>query len=610
MLTKVEVSNLSDVCEGDHIMTGTQHFLVACTDIAQNTFTGYTLEEGKAVKKERCEWKQNAYNICIKYEESFPSSKALENAELAVCPDSSDKVIKKWSDKAKAAIRLSDSETFVVKMKTGRKRSFNDCCLFSEKNEFSSTKITPEIALDEGDHVVVKDENGSYQSVLVIKHRRGNELLVIPDLTSAEQYGTLDIEKYTEVYRINYKQSLPVDDVFQRVTSKRGHEALQACGSGSSQFVSWAKTGKKEVINVLQLKQQIAQVDPLQREKILCVDEIRVGDHLIKEYLTHKWHFMITEPRKPGSSQFKTIYSNSYDNRISETTETLDPTKDVIYRIIYPESLPVATAIKRARSIGHTKKIPFIERVWFIPWAKTGSDKGIEIDLLLNNAMPASKSRICTFAQLNPGDYLVEETRPLHHYLVTEVQSPTCCVVIESWERRVTKSTLTLRKNHYYRINYNDGACIPPHQAIAKAQELVGKVTITHLKYVRWTFVNYLKTGNATAIKIDALQDDRILLRRERVESTLQLRPGDRIERPVPNTLGAAYHHMMVIEAPADEQKCKVIHFHKEKLQLLVGKEEIDIVEQGDNFFRIKYTERHEPEGGIEYLWECVQVIK
>ena len=121
--------------------------------------------------------------------------------------------------------------------------------------------------------------------------------------------------------------------------------------------------------------------------------------------------------------------------------------------------------------------------------------------------------------------------------------------------------------------------------------------------------MNYLKTGNATAIGIGGLQDDRILLRRERVESALQLCSGDHIERPVAHTFGAAYHHMMVTEAPADERKCTVIHFSSNGNSVRAVEEEIDIIGQGDNFFRIKYPERLQPERGIEYLRECVKVI-
>ena len=620
MLTKVKVSDLSDVSEGDHIMTGTQHYLVASTDVAHSKFTGYTCEKRKAVKKE-CTWDPNAYSICIKYEEDSCSAiEALANAEKetmwsdsAVECSTDTKQVTLPSGSETLAVKWSDSDMFVTKMKTGKKHSFSDCCLFNENNELSSTQITPEIAVDEGDHLVVKDENGNYQSVLVLKHSHGNELIVMPDLTSAEeQYGFLDIEEYAEVYRINYKQSLPVDNVFQRATSKQGREVLQACRGESSKFVSWAKTGTKELIDVTQLGKKIAQVCPLQREKILHVDKIKIGDHLIRSYPGHWWHFMITELHGSDPSKFKTIYC--YRGRIKETEETLDPTKHDIYRIVYPESLPVPTAIERARSkVGKVKLSP-LARMWFIRWAKTGSDEGIEVDILFNNAMPASKSRICAFTQLNEGDYLVVEEstfKPWYHYLVTKVHSPTCCEVIGSQSWRIATSNLTFnKKNTYCRLNYNDGTYITPDQAIDKARKFDKQEFYVYIEseYKRQYFVNYVKTGNATAVDIDGLQDDRILLRRERVESASQLRPGDHIERPVPNTLRAAYHHMMVIEAPTDERKCTVIHFSPKRFQICAEEEEIDIVKQGDHFFRIKYPEQLQPERGIQYLRECVEV--
>ena len=89
-------------------------------------------------------------------------------------------------------------------------------------------------------------------------------------------------------------------------------------------------------------------------------------------------------------------------------------------------------------------------RMWFVRWAKTSSEDGIEVDFLLNNAMPASKSRICTFAQLNPGDYLVEEedkATPWHHYLVTEVTSHSTCSAIESWNWKVKDRNLTFNES-------------------------------------------------------------------------------------------------------------------------------------------------------------------
>ena len=326
---------------------------------------------------------------------------------------------------------------------------------------------------------------------------------------------------------------------------------------------------------------------------------------------------MVTEVNPSDPFKFKTIYC--YWSRISETEEILNPSKNDIYRIIYPESLPIATAIKRAKSKVDAHHFSPLGRMWFVRWAKTDSEDGIEVDFLLNNAMPASKSSIRTFAQLNPGDYLVEEESkmtPWHHYLVTEVTSPSSCSAIESWNWKVIPKELTFNeKSRYYRLNYNDGTCISPTQAIADAQEILGKRTAIQTKNKRQKLVNYLKTGNATDVTVDNLQDDRVLLRRERVKSALELQPGDHIERPT--FTGEAYHHMMVIEKPTHDKKCKVIHFSSSSSTLKAGRladvkeDEVDIFEEGDNVFRIKYPERCAPDQGIEHLREkcCDRIL-
>ena len=611
MLTKVPIKDLNNVGEGHHIMMGTQHFLVASTDTEQNTYTGYTCRRGVVVKEDHKLDTQHTFRI--DYSESCSSTEAITNALKEVEQG-------ERSDRDKL-----DSDKFVTKMKTGKKYTLNEQCLFMEENEFSHTKIDAAIAIDEGDHLMVM-KNGEYRSVLVLKYIAQETFMVTPDLNSVtlERYGTLVIHKNTEVYRINYKQSLPVDDVFPRAMSNKGLEILKECGTEFSKFVSWAKIGKQEVLNnFLQFKLQIAQVCPFRREKILSVDEMQVGDHLIrsygipKVYHTHWWHFMITEKnpsnseKKPSNTssdsvKFKTIYC--YRGHISETEETLDPTKDDIYRINYPESLPVETAVERARSKRGEYQLSPLGRMWFIRWAKTGSEDGIEVDFLLNNAMPASKSRICTFAQLNQGDYLVEEENkvtPWHHYLVTEVKSHSSCSAIETWNRKITERKLSFNdSSKYYRLNYNDGACISPDQVIDNAQKLPGKHIIKpgDYKYKRQKLVNYLKTGNAMKIKIDNLQDDRILLRRERVKSALDLQPGDHIERPF--TLGA-HHHMMVTKKPTHDRKCTVIHFASTDRSISkasINEEEVDIFRKGNNVFRIKYTERYDPEWGIKHL--------
>ena len=114
---------------------------------------------------------------------------------------------------------------------------------------------------------------------------------------------------------------------------------------------------------------------------------------------------------------------------------------------------------------------------------------------------------------------------------MTEVTSHSSCTVIETWltikERVITFN----EKSTYYHLNYNDGACISTEQVIDNARKLLGKLIFKQKQYERQQLVNYLKTGNELKIKIDSLQDDRTLLRRQRVESALELQPGDHVHR-------------------------------------------------------------------------------
>ena len=101
MLTKVPISNLEEVSEGDHIMTSTQHYLVASTNTARHMFTGYTCKSGKVVK-EVCTFNAKSTSR-IKYEESLSSNEAIASAKRELEQG-------EWSD----------GDKFVTKMKTGK----------------------------------------------------------------------------------------------------------------------------------------------------------------------------------------------------------------------------------------------------------------------------------------------------------------------------------------------------------------------------------------------------------------------------------------------------------------------------------------------------------
>ena len=126
--------------------------------------------------------------------------------------------------------------------------------------------------------------------------------------------------------------------------------------------------------------------------------------------------------------------------------------------------------------------------------------------------MPASKSRICTFAQLNPGDYLVEEedkTTPWHHYLVMGMKShSTSCSAIESWNWTVQKheSYPLIRRAHTISPQLQRWCLYSSQKAVADACQLLGR-------FEQYKQQNLVKTGNAVDIKMDILQDDHTLLR-------------------------------------------------------------------------------------------------
>jgi hypothetical protein len=295
---------------------------------------------------------------------------------------------------------------------------------------------------------------------------------------------------------------------------------------------------------------------------------------------------------------------------VKETVETVDPSRLNLYKIIYAEEFIPEVAIKRARSRVGDFKMDLWKRMEFVRWAKTGSDEGVEVDFMINISAPTSKSSIACFQQLNPGDYLiVEEGKliPYHHCLVLDVCSPTACIVMEVWDGRVRQSRISLNLRHaYYRLNYNTNiaVCRPAKESVNLAREL-RKGSSFLSTYSRQTFINFLKTGNdSQSISIDSLQDDRILLPRETVESAMQLKRGDHIERPlkVIGTVANYFHHMIVLQSK-DDKCCEVIHCTKGRgiKGSSIRRETIDIFETG-KVSRVKYTERIDPEKGIAQL--------
>ena len=630
--TKSRIHSLEEIHPGDHIMITSRiwqakHLLIVNTDLKGGKYSAYTTDRSGKVERIENKWEKGSSIFHISYPDHTHSTLVAPVEAI----DNADDEYHKWKS----------SDEFVTMMKTGKCYSLTRHCLFSSNNNIVGyTVITPDTALDEGDHIIFQDELGMYHSVFLYKKITGTKFAIMPNIKyngdGCPYIGEVDLahDQY-QTYRINYKQCLPPEVAQIRACSKIGKIVLKENMHDPSLFISWAKTGKQLLVSrpddlKIRVKhksmptqkqpQQIAQLRPWWYEKIISTDEIKVGDHLIRSHLPYWFHCMVTEKCINSDDrtrvQFKVICQ--FRTIVEEKELSLDPSKELVYRIKYIESFPAPIAIERAKNrLGKYNFSP-MARMQFIRWAKTGSEEGIEVKFLSNEALPVSKSRIWSFGQLNRGDYLVEivgKLNRLHHYLVTKVESPTICLAIESWSQfgtagRVIKTTVSFEDSHeFYRINYNHGVCFITEDAVKKAESLVGSSTTDKLwsDINRKKFVNFVKTGESEEIDVSQLNDDRVLLPRRRVESALELKQGDHLERPlhIPGLKRDYNHHMMVIET-INKHRCKVLHFAQSRMfNIGMLEQEVDLFED-DCVFRIHYSERINPAVGIDNLRKLI----
>ena len=354
--------------------------------------------------------------------------------------------------------------------------------------------------------------------------------------------------------------------------------------------------------------------------------EIQKGDHLFIPRTGYHWHFIVTECCTT-QNEFKVAYY--LRGKYQESTEMVDPSELKVYKVIYSEEFAPEEVIRRARQkISSEMHLDAWARTEFMSWAKTGSEEGMEIDLMTNSSKPCSKSSIACFQQLSAGDYLVVDegkTTPYHHCLVLEVKSPEKCTIMEVWNRRIKQSDIHLNKEEsYYKLNYGMGTdvCRTAKDSLCLAEELKKKAFFS--KYSRRIFVNYLKTGeDLVEVEVNSLQDDRILLHREEIKSAMQLKKGDHIERPlrVVGEISGYFHHMIVLK-PIDERQCEVLHctsgssitgsaIRKEVVDIF----ETDMINSAANHFtkrckvsRVMYTECVDEDTRINKLLEVYNI--
>ena len=589
--------SVSDLKPGDHVMEGSSHhWLVESVNSAKSTFKGFTCSHKRIALKD-VSWKSKKF-----YRIDYPEGSA-DSAE----------VLKRAHVEMDEKCEWEETDAFVTKMKLGKSHVLNEHCLVdSNCGPVSCTPVNTHITINAGDHLLIKMEGGEYRSILVEVIVDADTVVCTPHPSSDEVHGYFLISE-SETYRVNYTQRLPLEDVLIRAECNVGQRLLQRCRHDPSLFISWAITGKQFSVNPEELikKQELKMVRPASYKRVSpdTVAEIQPGDHLFIDRPTHRWHLMITEVCDEPNVFKAAYYSNG---SVKETVETIDPAKVKVYKVVYVEELLPDVAIKRARSKVGQIKVDLWARMDFVRWAKTGSNEGVEVDFMTNLSMPSSKSSIMCFRQLSPGDYLVVEkskATSYHHCLVIDVESATKCTVIEVRNDKVRQSEVILKPNKrtYYKINYsvNLGVCRPAKDSIELAQNCLSKPDLFP-NVGRQTFVNFLKTGDdLKPVEVNSLQDDRTLLHREKVESAMQLKRGDHVERPLHNLGGLMgyFHHMLVLR-PVDERRCEVVHCHTGHHGVTgssIRRETVDIFET-KKASRVKYIERIDPDEGIARL--------
>ena len=631
MLTKIPLKSIEDIERGAHIVINSQHYLVDFIEHDLDTckLSAYTTTNDQTIEKVEKDNVQQLIDKDIIFRIDYDPHSALSDVSGSI-----ERVRMEMRKKSK----WQHSHQFVTMMKSGTMHSVDDRCYINHDVAMMGTsKLTCEqcTVIDEGDHLLIKDGNDSkrFYSVLVCEFINQTSVVVTPPVKSSDSFNGLEVLDLTadkEIYRVNYNESLPSVEVIKRAQSYAGKNILEKLKETSNYgpFVTWAKTGREMEVPIQELikKEQIETAHPLEYKKVLTPNELQVGQHIFIPGTVRRQHYLISECNidKTCPTKFKVIYHSNMVGSIKEEIMDLpfDSVGYGIYQVLYQDELPLDITLKRAKSCIGQRKLNVFQN-WFVPWTKTGTENGIEVDLLRNLTKPVTKSRITCFTQLNKGDYLVmEEYRSTgyigayHHYLVESVESSEKCTVIESWRGWITRKKLCLNPKSkeskhpwYYRINYEEQICISAQESLNKAEDIIRKQSFPYLpnsEYGRRRFVHYLKTGELAKISIHGLLDDRTLLRREIVTSAMELKRGDHIERPLSLAPSYAQHHMMVVE-PIDDKYCKVIHYkvHPTPGQLMkkgeIVEEKVNIFEQ-NTCVRICYSERIDPEIGMDNL--------
>ena len=537
-MIKTRTRSIADIKSGSHVVLKEVHYLVKSVDLQNNTFSAYSLCEQKQIKLyEHIKWETVDILKCS--EHSVNVDEALKQVEDEMNKPSK----RKWGS----------SDCLVTAMLCGEEHSIRKRYTVAHDAAPSGyTRIIPivNIIISRGDHLVFKDFSNKLRSVVVLKYISDTRVIVTPPLPEGE---IIDLTTHPEVYRVdyctclqgakklkcglfahktakirvnspfvhnNYCTCLPADEVIKRVNNNKNNI------HDNSSLITWAKIGREVSID--------SEVDVLHKfsyVEIKSTDEIKPGHHLVEYFQGKRRHVLITE-KESGQSAFKVILCQH--NVIKELSQPFDLTSGKkLYRIEYNglesmtrlEHEEVPDSIRKARSCLNRQLHNPWAQMLFITWAKIGTEelkassplsfyqllckwfKVITEESFEVNPQPVSRSRIVSFKQLTPGDYLL--VKPLvgysHHYLVSSVHSPLVCSAIEySDNGTVTSNELTLSQPGkyplYYLINYEPQVCFSNAIVLEECQRLINNTLSDRVD--SQNFAHYLKTKTELEVNV------------------------------------------------------------------------------------------------------------
>jgi hypothetical protein len=506
---------------GAHLLLERKHYLIESVDTQMKSFSAYSIDDEKKIKLYKGltlkDIKMTEFEddhlatkilVCTLHCGSAEKiEEALKRAKLELDKETK----RKWGS----------SDCLVTSMLCGIQHSISEHFLVSDNvAPTGCTLITPKVTVEEGDHLVIKHVSNDWVSAIVLEYLDDTRVKIKPPL---DGYEMIDLTTHPEIYCVDYSESiLPAKEALKRAKSATGNEILQKNLSVQSCFVTWAKTGREISVDISNFLKDMPTTKQrnVSYHKIssLKLNTIKPGDHIVECSLSKRRHFMLTECGS-GTSVKMISCSNTTINEESKLLDMSEGHDYELYRIEYTDELittndserectVTSVAVKKARSLlGKKMHNPWAPML-FITWAKTGAIEDFE---LMTPTMPISKSRIKSFDQLMPGDYLV--VKPLsgwtHHYIIESVESSVNCTVIEHYyQGRVSKTELMLGDPDkfplYYRVNYEQGACLSSEYSVNQAKQYVGHTKLAGINYQ--SFVHFLKTEKKVKIHIDDLK--------------------------------------------------------------------------------------------------------